>query len=90
MSDVASVQPLSVGSGGGGGMDLADLLGGPISQPAAMSNVPASIGLSTMTNQMPTMPTMAAPASGNLFASLLERGSQVMMLGKYSVELLIR
>lgn len=66
--DVAQIPSHSAGGGLSAGMDLADLLGGPASQPVANSipSVPASVGLSSMSGQLPAMPTMVSPASGKL------------------------
>ena len=66
--DVAQMPSHPAAGGPSAGMDLADLLGGPVSQPVANSipSVPASLGLTSVSGQLPAMPTMVSPASGTL------------------------
>ena len=46
------------------GSGLADLLGGTVSQPVpnSMPTIPASIGISTISDQIPSLPSMTAPS----------------------------
>jgi len=64
--DVAQMQSIPAGTGPGATMDLADLIGGPVSQPIVNStpSIPASVGIPPMPGQFSSIPAMVSPASG--------------------------
>ena len=65
------MQSIPAGTGTNASMDLADLIGGPVSQPIVNStaSIPASVGLPTMPGQFSSMPGVVSPASGKISAN---------------------
>ena len=69
------MQSIPAGTGPGATMDLADLIGGPVSQPIVNStpSIPASVGIPPMPGQFSSIPAMVSPASGKISADFIAK-----------------